>query len=327
MAAGILTSSIEPLVELDNLGASLDMINRLTMPISEPILRGVQYGETQSLVRGQGAERDGMRDYVIGDDPRYIDWSATARRADGIPKLRQHLKDVTPNLWLVTDLAKKNWRITSGQNTAQRLGLSAVLAMQLLAERESMPSGTLAISDFERFETRATELSRDHILHAGRKITSLVEAEPKPASDNERQRLGNLLKRLGVVANESLVVVVSDFRDVASPSQANGWKRPLQQLKAQGNDIIAIEVNNPDQTSMKLVETPALDTGVVHLGFGRERRKIDAEYAKLAKQNQQEIDAALKSVGAAHIKLSADEPKWFTSLRSQLARAAQRANR
>ncbi len=34
------------------------------------------------LIRGQGAEFDSLREYVVGDDVRSIDWRATARRAD-----------------------------------------------------------------------------------------------------------------------------------------------------------------------------------------------------------------------------------------------------
>ncbi len=34
------------------------------------------------LIRGQGTEFDSLREYVIGDDVRSIDWRATARRAD-----------------------------------------------------------------------------------------------------------------------------------------------------------------------------------------------------------------------------------------------------
>src|SRR5205823_6607198 len=31
--------------------------------------------------RGEGAEFESLREYVVGDDPRHIDWRATARRA------------------------------------------------------------------------------------------------------------------------------------------------------------------------------------------------------------------------------------------------------
>lgn len=39
-------------------------------------------GRTPILVRGQGSEFDSLREYVIGDDVRSIDWRATARRND-----------------------------------------------------------------------------------------------------------------------------------------------------------------------------------------------------------------------------------------------------
>jgi uncharacterized protein (DUF58 family) len=39
-------------------------------------------GAVPVLIRGQGTEFDSLREYVIGDDVRSIDWRATARRAD-----------------------------------------------------------------------------------------------------------------------------------------------------------------------------------------------------------------------------------------------------
>ncbi|QFY06408.1 DUF58 domain-containing protein [Nonomuraea phyllanthi] len=39
-------------------------------------------GQHPALVRGQGTEFDSLREYVVGDDVRSIDWRATARRND-----------------------------------------------------------------------------------------------------------------------------------------------------------------------------------------------------------------------------------------------------
>src|SRR3954468_20643093 len=39
-------------------------------------------GAVVAPVRGQGTEFDSLREYVVGDDPRSIDWRATARRGD-----------------------------------------------------------------------------------------------------------------------------------------------------------------------------------------------------------------------------------------------------
>lgn len=39
-------------------------------------------GRAPALIRGQGTEFDSLREYVVGDDVRSIDWRATARRSD-----------------------------------------------------------------------------------------------------------------------------------------------------------------------------------------------------------------------------------------------------
>jgi len=39
-------------------------------------------GQHRSLLRGPGTEFDSLREYVIGDDVRSIDWRAAARRGD-----------------------------------------------------------------------------------------------------------------------------------------------------------------------------------------------------------------------------------------------------
>lgn len=327
MSAEAPTITKEPLIEFNQLGASLDRIERMMVPITEPVLRGVQYGDIKSRVRGQGMERDGVRDYEPGDDSRYIDWNLTARSADGVPKLRQHHKEITPNLWLVTDSAQSRHRITPGQAyPSQALQLSVLLSMQLLAQKEGMPSGLVAANDQDRFESQGAEFSRNNLLHLGHELVRLSHTELGEGA--ERQHLGGLLKRLGAVADGNLVIIVSDFRGQASPyDEQDGWARPLGQLKQQGNDIIAIEVTNPDDFSIERVVKPKLDSGVWHKGYGREARQIEVEYRRLAEQNQSEIDAALKSVRATHLKLSTDDSKWFTTLRAGLQKAARLASK
>src|SRR5215469_4341518 len=39
-------------------------------------------GQHKSLIRGQGSEFDSLREYVIGDDVRSIDWRSSAKRSD-----------------------------------------------------------------------------------------------------------------------------------------------------------------------------------------------------------------------------------------------------
>ncbi|HLU74456.1 MAG TPA: DUF58 domain-containing protein [Nonomuraea sp.] len=56
-------------------------LSRKHLPARLARLRELE-GRHPALVRGQGTEFDSLREYVIGDDVRSIDWRATARRHD-----------------------------------------------------------------------------------------------------------------------------------------------------------------------------------------------------------------------------------------------------
>src|SRR5262249_50220888 len=56
-------------------------LSRKHLPSRLAKLREID-GRLPTLIRGQGTEFDSLREYVVGDDVRSIDWRATARRAD-----------------------------------------------------------------------------------------------------------------------------------------------------------------------------------------------------------------------------------------------------
>ncbi|GBE67992.1 membrane protein [Mycobacterium sp. MFM001] len=56
-------------------------LSRKHLPSRLAKLREIE-GLSPTMTRGQGTEFDSLREYVVGDDVRSIDWRATARRAD-----------------------------------------------------------------------------------------------------------------------------------------------------------------------------------------------------------------------------------------------------
>src|ERR1700684_509289 len=47
-------------------------------------------GQHVSLLRGQGSEFDSLREYVVGDDVRSIDWRSSARRVGVLVRTLRH---------------------------------------------------------------------------------------------------------------------------------------------------------------------------------------------------------------------------------------------
>jgi uncharacterized protein (DUF58 family) len=89
-------------------------------------------GRASVLVRGQGTEFDSLRDYVVGDDVRSIDWRATARRSGVVVRTWRPERD--RHVLIVVD---------SGRTSAGRVGdaprldhsLDAALLLAALATR------------------------------------------------------------------------------------------------------------------------------------------------------------------------------------------------
>ncbi len=61
-------------------------------------------GRAAVLIRGQGTEFDSLREYVIGDDVRAIDWRASARRADVVVRTWRPERD--RRVLVVLDVAR-----------------------------------------------------------------------------------------------------------------------------------------------------------------------------------------------------------------------------
>lgn len=81
-------------------------------------------GSTPVLIRGQGTEFDSLREYVIGDDVRSIDWRATARRADVVVRTWRPERD--QRIVIVLD---------TGRTSAGRVGIDPTQARPTAAGR------------------------------------------------------------------------------------------------------------------------------------------------------------------------------------------------
>ncbi|MEO3808673.1 DUF58 domain-containing protein [Sphaerisporangium sp. B11E5] len=87
-------------------------LSRKHLPAKLARLRELE-GQHPALVRGQGTEFDSLREYVVGDDVRSIDWRASARRADVVVRTWRPERD--RRVLIVLD---------TGRTSAGRVGVS-----------------------------------------------------------------------------------------------------------------------------------------------------------------------------------------------------------
>lgn len=155
-------------------------------------------GLRAARVRGQGTEFDALREYVIGDDVRSIDWRATARAADVMVRTWRPERD--RHVLLVLDTGRTAaGRI--GDGTRLDIAMDAALLLAALASRAG-----------DRVELLAYD-RRVRASFAGSgagSMAALVEAmaplEPELIEPDARGMAGEILRR---ARRRSLIVLLS----------------------------------------------------------------------------------------------------------------------
>ncbi|MBA3745389.1 DUF58 domain-containing protein [Sporichthya sp.] len=147
-------------------------------------------GRTAVMVRGQGTEFDSLREYVVGDDVRSIDWRATARRADVTVRTWRPERD--RRLLLVLDTG----RLSAGRvGDAPRLD-AAMDAALLLAALASHAGDRIDLLAYDR-QVRAsvTGLSGAALLPA--LVSAMAPVEPVLVETDMRGLAAEVLRRGG----------------------------------------------------------------------------------------------------------------------------------
>ncbi|GHG27324.1 MULTISPECIES: DUF58 domain-containing protein [Amycolatopsis] len=156
-------------------------------------------GRNAVLIRGQGTEFDSLREYVIGDDVRSIDWRATARAADVMVRTWRPERD--RHVVLVLDTG----RVSAGRvGDAPRLD-AAMDAALLLAALASRAGDRVDLIAYDRRLRAAVQGSSGASL-----LTSLVNAmaplEPSLVETDARGMVAEVLRR---TRRRALVVLLT----------------------------------------------------------------------------------------------------------------------
>jgi uncharacterized protein (DUF58 family) len=156
-------------------------------------------GRQAALVRGQGTEFDSLREYVIGDDVRSIDWRASARAADMMVRTWRPERD--RHLVLVLD---------TGRTCAGRVGdiprldaaMDAALLLGALAARAGDRVDLIAYDRQVRAEVRGA--SGTELLPS--LVRAMAPLEPALVETDARGLVAQVLRR---TRRRSLVVLLT----------------------------------------------------------------------------------------------------------------------
>ncbi|OLZ51012.1 hypothetical protein BS329_17325 [Amycolatopsis coloradensis] len=263
-------------------------------------LDGLLQGNHLGLVPGPGSEPGEARPYQPGDDVRRMDWAVTARTTS--PHIRETVADRELETWLVADVSAS---LDFGTALCEKrdLVVCATAAVAHLTGGGGNRIGAL-VSNGAGSITRIP--ARGGLPHARGLVRKL--AETPRAEEGVRGDLAAALEKLRrPPRRRGLAVVISDFLGDME------WQRPLRALGGH-HDLIAIEVLDPRDIDLPDVGTVVL----VDPETGKQREVhasalLRKEFGAAAHAHRQEVAAALRRAGAAHLVLRTDSD-WIADM-------------
>ena len=156
--------------------------------------------------RGEGRSFARLRDYVVGDDPRHIDWKATGRR--GRPITREFTVEQSQTVFLLVDAGRSMTQL-AGRYPRFEYALSAALLLADVAISAGDRVGALVFDD----QLRALVPAQRGMtaLHALR--TAMVPVQPTLVEPDYAAAFRTLAQRQ---RKRALIVLVTDVIDARS---------------------------------------------------------------------------------------------------------------
>jgi len=325
---------------------------RVPIPVHGNLFSGNLAGDHPSTRIGEGSDKDGLRPYEIGEPAKKIDWKATAMNADESLVVREHIADVTPNLYVLTDIFRSRFTVNPGFASEQLLGTSAILAMMRTADADGIPTALIAATDSELYVQYTPSLGRNHIFRTGHDVATLIDPDlptSKTVTGSKRRegrverpskKSGDTLQLADVIdrANrlvtpgsdqlkESIFVVVSDFRDDLDPTQVEGgWAKKLTRLAALGHVVISVELTNEDDFSLpegdQVLATRGRRSWLGSSSKDKLSQRKRESYKTDTVEQQEIINSVLARLSIGTVRLSTEpgetSGEWLADLKRQL---------
>jgi uncharacterized protein (DUF58 family) len=221
-------------------------------------------GAIATVVRGQGTEFDSLRAYVGGDDPRSIDWRATARGGDVVVRTWRPERD--RQVLVVLD---------SGRTAASRVAgaprfeasLDAALLLAALAKHAGDRVGLLAHD--QRLRAALDMTKQGDVLPAMMRATAALE--PVLLETDDRAIVAQVLRRL---RRRSLVV----WFTAMEPAAIETGLLPVIGSVVKRHTVVVASVSDPrlDELSTDRRDAPAAYAAAAAEAARNERAGIAA---------------------------------------------------
>jgi uncharacterized protein (DUF58 family) len=247
-------------------------------------------GQYHSVFKGRGMEFAEVRQYLIGDDVRTIDWNVTART--GVPHVKRFVEERELTVMLLVDASASTHFGTVKQLKSEMAAeLAAVFAFSAITNNDKV--GLVIFSHGVELSLPPKKGTR-HVLRVIREVLSFQ-------SKGKGTDISAALEHLNHVTQRRCVTfVISDFLD---PKAQLALK-----IANRRHDVIGVVIDDPRDFNLPdvgLIELEDAESGervLVDTGDARVRQA----FAEQADKARRERDRVLRSVDVDAIALRTD---------------------
>lgn len=179
-------------------------LSRRHLPDKLAVLRQLD-GQHRSLIRGQGSEFDSLREYVIGDDVRSIDWRSSARLAEVVVRTWRPERD--RRIVIVLDTGRTSAGRVAGVPRLET-AMDAALLLAALAARAGDKVDLVAVD--RQVRAQVIGASRTEVLPLLTDAMALLEPE---LAESDHALLASTL--LTIARRRCFVVLLTDLNPAA----------------------------------------------------------------------------------------------------------------
>lgn len=225
---------------LDDPAAITERIHRQVRGIeiqARALLAEQFVGDFQSAFRGHGLEFAEIRQYLPGDDVRFIDWNVTARRRT--PYIKQYVEERERTVLLLIDVSASESFGTTGRSVrSYALELAGLLGFAAALSNDRV--GALAFSD----QTEYLLPPRKGHRHVLRMLHDLLTLDPRRTGTDLARAIDEAAR---LVRRGGVVFLISDFHE--PPGAESRWDAALRRI-GRRHDVAALVVRDPHEASL-----------------------------------------------------------------------------
>ncbi len=265
-------------------------------------------GEYASAFKGRGIEFEEVREYVLGDDVRSIDWKVTARSGKPYVKVYREERELT--LMLLVDMSASGL-FGSGEKSKREAMAEIGAILAYLASRNNDKVGLLLFtSEVEHYIP--PKKGRGHVW---RVIQEILAYRPKNRGTNLASALefaGHLLRK------KTVLFVISDFR-------CKGFERSLL-LAKQRHDVTAVRIVDPREMvlpSVGLLQLQDPETDRLFL-VDTSSDLVRKTFRERALERERELQQILRRCGVPEVVIRTDKSPILPLIRYFKSRERRR---